>query len=123
MGSFRHCHPRMSETQRRPDTESFAARKEAVLQRIAITEANTEAQLEKMREVQEEYDRLLDSKREMKAMAVKFEEETARNEKALNQVQRQLRNLNREEARITQPPMTKSKKKREKKNRKKLEKQ
>jgi len=61
-------------------TESFAARKEEVLQRIAVTEANTKAQLEKMKVVQEEYDKLLqtkqemqealDSRREMAAMAV-----------------------------------------------------
>jgi len=112
-------------------TESFAARKEEVLQRIAVTEANTKAQLEKMKTVQEEYDKLLqtkkdmqealDSRREMAAMAVMLEKETTRNQTALDEVQTKLNNLNKEETTITQSSMTKSKKKREKKKRRKLE--
>merc|ERR1711890_70494 len=47
------------------DTENYAKRKEEVLQRIAETEANTKVQVEKMKKVQEEYDRLLLPKQEM----------------------------------------------------------
>jgi len=50
-----------------------------------------------------------------------LEEETTRNQTALDEVQSKLNNLNKEEAMITQSPMTKSKKKREKKKRRKLE--